>query len=201
LEIQFPFGIVECIGLAYRTDYDLLKHQEHSKTKMHIDQDGKKVIPHVIEPSMGVDRLIYASLLSSYQPTGREWTWFDFVNAIAPWEVVVVPLMKKDGLAEAAKQIFWELKDLGVDALYDQSGAIGRRYARADEIGIPLVITIDYDTLDDDTVTVRERNSMDQIRVQLDVLGGIIKEFTMDLVSWKDLIEEFGKYEKTNQKK
>ncbi|OLS21395.1 MAG: Glycine--tRNA ligase, partial [Candidatus Heimdallarchaeota archaeon LC_2] len=178
LEIQFPFGIVECIGLAYRTNYDLLKHQEYSKTKMHIDQDGQKIIPHVIEPSMGVDRLIYAILLSSYQPTGRDWTWFDFVNALAPWEVVVVPLMKKDGLAEVAKQIFWELKDLGVDALYDQSGAIGRRYARADEIGIPLVVTIDYDSLEDDTVTVRERNSMDQIRVQLDVLGGIIKEFT-----------------------
>ncbi|MCE7733345.1 MAG: glycine--tRNA ligase [Candidatus Heimdallarchaeota archaeon] len=196
LEIQFPFGIVECIGLAYRTDYDLLKHQEHSKTKMHIDQDGKKVIPHVIEPSMGVDRLIYASLLSSYQKEGREWTWFKFANALAPWEVVVAPLMKKDGMAEAAKQIFWELKDMGVDTLYDQSGAIGRRYARSDEIGIPLVITLDYETLEKETVTIRERNSMEQIRVPVEELGGLIKEFTLDLTSWDDLVSEFGKIEK-----
>ncbi|MHA2029679.1 MAG: glycine--tRNA ligase [Candidatus Kariarchaeaceae archaeon] len=196
LEIKFPFGIVECIGLAYRTDYDLTKHQEHSKTKMHIDQDGKKVIPHVIEPSLGVDRLIYASLLSAYQKEGRDWTWFNFVNALAPWEVVVAPLMKKDGLAEAAKQIFWELKDLGVDVLYDQSGAIGRRYARADEIGIPLVITFDYDSFEKDTVTIRERNSMEQIRVPIQDIGGIIKEYTMDLTDWKELINEFGKYDK-----
>lgn len=201
LEIKFPFGIVECTGLAYRTDYDLTKHQEKSKTKMHIDQDGKKVIPHVIEPSMGVNRLIYASLLSSYQPTGRDWTWFKFVNALAPWEVVVAPLMKKDGLAEAAKQVYWELKDLGIDCLYDQSGAIGRRYARTDEIGVPLIVTLDYDSLESDTATIRERNSMDQIRVQIDQLGGIIKEFTMDLVDWKELTEEFGKYEKSNQSK
>lgn len=196
LEIQFPFGIVECIGLAYRTDYDLLKHQEHSKTKMHIDQDGKKIIPHVIEPSMGVDRLIYASLLSSYQKEGRDWTWFKFVNALAPWEVLVAPLMKKDGLAEAAKQIFWELKDLGIDTIYDQAGAIGRRYARSDEIGVPLVITLDYETLEKDTVTIRERNSMEQIRVPVEELSSIIKEFTLDLTSWEDLVSEFGKLEK-----
>ena len=118
------------------------------------------------------------------------------MNALAPWEVLVAPLMKKDGLAEAAKEIFWELKDLGIDTIYDQAGAIGRRYARSDEIGVPLVVTLDYETLEKDTVTIRERNSMEQIRVPVEELGSLIKEFTLDLTSWQDLVEEFGKIEK-----
>jgi len=196
LEIEFPFGIVECVGLAYRTDYDLQTHQEKSKTKMHIEMDGKKVIPHVVEPSLGVNRLLYAILLSSYREGDRDWSWFKFPNSIAPWEVVVAPLMKKGGLAEAAKQVFWELKDLGVDVLYDQSGAIGKRYARADEIGVPLVITYDYDSLEDDTVTLRERDTMKQIRIPLQDISSIIREFMLDIVSWDELIKEFGEFVK-----
>ena len=196
LEIQFPFGIVECIGLAYRTDYDLMKHQEKSGTKMHIDQNGQKVIPHVIEPSFGVSRLVYAVLLSSYQKQGRDWTWFKFMNSLAPWEAVIAPLMKKDGLKEAAYELFRELKDMGVDVLYDESGAIGKRYARADEIGIPFVITYDYESKEEETVTVRERNSMDQIRVPITDVASVIKEYTMDVVEWEDLVDEYGLFTK-----
>ncbi|MHA2092049.1 MAG: His/Gly/Thr/Pro-type tRNA ligase C-terminal domain-containing protein, partial [Candidatus Kariarchaeaceae archaeon] len=190
LEIQFPFGIVECIGLAYRTDYDLMKHQ----TKLHIDVGGKKVIPHVIEPSFGISRLVYAVLLSAYQKESRDWTWFKFPGSIAPWEVLVAPLMKKDGLSEAAKGLFWELKDQGIDVIFDESGAIGRRYARSDEIGVPLVVTLDYDSLEDDTVTVRNRNTTSQIRAPIDGLGSIIRGFILQLISWEELEEQYGQF-------
>ncbi|MCY3413540.1 MAG: glycine--tRNA ligase [Candidatus Heimdallarchaeota archaeon] len=192
LEIQFPFGIVECIGLAYRTDYDLMKHQEKSKMKMHIDQNGKKVIPHVIEPSIGVQRVFYAALLANYQKEGREWTWFKFPNSIAPWSVLITPLMKKDGLLEEAKSLYWELKDMGIDAIFDESGAIGKRYARNDEIGVPFAVTIDYNTLEDETVTLRDRNTTEQIRIHKDSLPDVLKEMIMDITTWDELKEEFG---------
>ncbi|MHA2502073.1 MAG: glycine--tRNA ligase, partial [Candidatus Kariarchaeaceae archaeon] len=145
LEIQFPFGIVECIGLAYRTDYDLKKHSEMSGTKLQINQPGKgNLIPHVIEPSAGLTRLIYAILLASYVKDDREWDWFKFNGTISPWEIVVLPLMKKDGLAEAAKNLYWELKDHGLEVIYDESGKIGKRYARSDEIGVSYSVTVDY---------------------------------------------------------
>ncbi|MCH8906448.1 MAG: glycine--tRNA ligase [Candidatus Heimdallarchaeota archaeon] len=199
LEIEFPFGVVECVGLAYRTDYDLRKHQEKSKTKLHISEDGKKIIPHVVEPSFGVDRLIYAILLASYREGDRDWTWFDFPNSLAPWEVVVAPLQRKDGLPEGARELFWELKDQGIDAIYDQTGQIGKRYARSDEIGIPLVITYDYDSLEDDTVTLRERNSMKQVRIPIQDVGTIIREFMLDIVSWDEMTKEFGEFIKNSK--
>ncbi|MHA2248927.1 MAG: glycine--tRNA ligase [Candidatus Kariarchaeaceae archaeon] len=201
LEIQFPFGIVEVIGLAYRSDYDLLKHQEKSNTKLHIDVSGKKVIPHVVEPSFGVSRLVYAVLLAAYQKEGRDWTWFKFPGAMAPWEVLVAPLMKKDGLAEAAKVLYWELKDQGIDVIFDQSGAIGRRYARADEIGIPLAITYDYESLEDDTVTIRNRDTTEQIRAPSEELPAIIREYILEMVNWKDLVQEYGLIESSPKKK
>ncbi len=190
LEIQFPFGIVECIGNAYRTDYDLKKHQEYSKTKMHIvTKDGRKVVPHVIEPSMGLDRLFYAALLASYRNEGREWTWFQFPSVIVPWEVKVAPLMKKDGLAELAHNFFWSLKDEGIDAVYDQSGAIGKRYARADEIGIPYTLTVDYQSLEDSTVTIRERDTTKQSRISMESAGEVIRNLIWGVISFEDLEE------------
>lgn len=192
LEIQFPFGIVECIGLAYRTDYDLMKHQTESKTKMHIDNDGRKVIPHVIEPSIGVDRILYAALLANYVKEGRDWTWFKFPSAIAPWTVLVTPLMKKDGLAEEAKNIYWDMKDAGIDVVYDQSGAIGKRYARNDEVGILYALTIDYSTLEDETVTLRDRDTTEQIRLHKDDLIHTLQELIMQITDWDEIKDQFG---------
>jgi glycyl-tRNA synthetase len=192
LEIEFPFGIVECIGNAYRTDYDLTKHEEKSKTKMHVvTKDGRKVIPHVIEPSFGVDRLFYAILLSAYQKEGRDWTWFKFPMSMTPWEVVVAPLMKKDGLKEYAYNLFWQLKDEGLDGLFDESGAIGKRYARADEVGIPFVVTVDYDSLEDDTITLRFRDTTEQIRVPIDEIGSVIQELAYSIITWDDAKEDY----------
>lgn len=194
LEIAFPFGVVECIGNAYRTDYDLKKHAEKSKTKLHMTtDDGRKVIPHVIEPSFGVQRLFYILLLSSYRKNDRDWTWFQFPYSVAPYEVVVAPLMKKDGLKETAYDFFWELKDEGIDAIYDESGQIGKRYARSDEIGIPFVLTIDYQTLEDDTVTIRDRDTMKQYRIPMAETSDIIRELIFNVISFEDLKNEYRK--------
>ncbi len=192
LEIEFPFGIVECIGNAYRTDYDLKKHAEKSKTKLHLTtDDGRKVIPHVIEPSFGVQRLFYILLLSSYRNDDRDWTWFQFPYSVAPYEVVVAPLMKKDGLKEAAYDFFWELKDEGIDAIYDESGQIGKRYARSDEIGVPFVLTIDYQSLEDETVTIRDRDTMKQYRIPMAETSDIIRELIFNVISFEDLKTEY----------
>lgn len=192
LEIEFPFGIVECIGNAYRTDYDLKKHGEKAKVKNHIiTDDGRKVIPHVIEPSFGVQRLFYILLLSSYRRDDRDWTWFQFPYSVAPYEVVVAPLMKKDGLKEAAYDFFWELKDEGIDAIYDESGQIGKRYARSDEIGVPFVLTIDYQSLEDETVTIRDRDTMTQYRIPMGETSDIIRELIFNVISFDDLKTEY----------
>lgn len=194
LEIQFPFGIVESIGNAYRTDYDLMKHQTKSKQKMHIvSGDGKKVIPHVIEPSFGIERLFYAAMLSAYRNEGREWSWFQFPHTIAPWIVKVAPLMKKDGMKEYAYELFWQLKDEDVDVIFDESGQIGKRYARADEIGIPYVVTVDYDSLEDDTVTIRDRDTMEQCRIPAEEVASILNELVFNIISWENLKDEFSK--------
>ncbi len=192
LEIEFPFGIVECIGNAYRTDYDLKKHAEKSKTKLQIvTDDGRKVVPHVIEPSFGVQRLFYILLLSSYRKGDREWTWFQFPYSVAPYEVVVAPLMKKDGLKEAAYDFFWDLKDEGIDAIYDESGQIGKRYARADEIGVPFVFTVDYQSLDDETVTIRDRDTTKQYRIPMSEASDVIRELIFNVLTFEDLKNEF----------
>ncbi|MDH5403130.1 MAG: glycine--tRNA ligase [Candidatus Heimdallarchaeota archaeon] len=191
LEIQFPFGIVECIGLAYRTDYDLIKHAEKSKTNMQINVPGKgNIVPHVIEPSFGLNRLVYAVLLNSYISEGREWTWFKFPKSIAPWEALITPLMKKDGMDETAENLYWDLKDQGIDAIYDNSGNIGKRYARNDEVGVPFCITVDYDTLKDETVTIRDRDTTEQIRVSMDEVGSIIRELILEIITWEEIKEE-----------
>ncbi len=202
LEIKFPFGIVECIGNAYRTDYDLMKHAEKSNTKMHIAlPDGKKVIPHVIEPSFGVTRLFYVLLLASYQKGDREWTWFKFPYSVAPYEAVVAPLMKKDGLKEAAYDFFWELKDEGIDVIYDESGQIGKRYARSDEIGVPFVLTIDYQTLEDETVTIRDRDTTKQYRIPMAETAEVIRELIFNVITFQDLEKEYAELNGKESKK
>ncbi len=191
LEIKFPFGIIEVIGLAYRTDYDLKKHQEKSGMKMHIDIQGQKVIPHVIEPSIGLQRVFYAALLSNYVKDNRGWTWFKFPATIAPWIALITPLMKKDGLAEDAKNIFWELKDQGLDVIYDQSGAIGKRYARNDEIGVLYTVTIDYDIREKDTVTIRDRQTTEQIIIPVNDLYQVLNDLTFEIMSWDEIKEHY----------
>lgn len=171
MEVETSFGTIETIGNAYRTDFDLSQHSRHSGSDMSvfIEEEKKKVMPHVFELSMGVDRLFYCLLEHCFREKSAEkdWEWFDFPPLIAPYTVAVFPLMRKDGLGEKAGGLLRMLRDAGLDADYRESGSIGRRYARADEIGVPYALTVDYQTLEDATVTIRYRNDGKQERVKI----------------------------------
>ena len=157
-------------GVHYRTDHDLKGHQNISKKSQEIFYEGKRFIPHVLELSTGIDRLFLALMELSYMGMkGREWDWFAFPPRVAPFQFAVYPLVGKDGVPEAARKAFETLSPV-YKSFYDESGSIGRRYARADEIGIPFCITADYDTLSDDSVTIRSRDTMEQKRVRISEL-------------------------------
>jgi glycyl-tRNA synthetase len=176
IEYKFPIGWDEMEGVHSRTDFDLARHAEFSgKNLNYVDQaDGnKKYIPYVLETSVGCDRHILALLCEAYRienpGTKEERTVMGFIPKMAPIKVAVLPLMKKAPLEEKAKPIF-ELLQKKYKCEYDTAGNIGKRYRRQDEIGTPLCITVDYDTLDDLAVTVRDRDSMQQERVKIDNL-------------------------------
>ena len=136
---------------------------------------GEKIIPHVIEPSFGIDRILYCTLLHSFKET-EEKDYFQFAKEIAPIQVSVFPLMNKDGLGEIAVEITHELREAGFTVDNDTSGTIGKRYARADEVGVPIAITVDFDTKEDNTVTIRDRDTEEQERVEIGALKEVIKE-------------------------
>lgn len=176
---DFPFGRGELYGLAYRTDFDLKQHQEHSKQRMEVIEPTKRYIPHVLEPTFGVDRTILAILCDAYEeevlPNGESRTVLHLNPSIAPVKVGVFPLMKKGGLAEKAQELFAFLSQDFISE-YDASGNIGKRYRRQDELGTPFCVTVDYQTLEDDTVTLRDRDTMGQERVAIADLGALLKE-------------------------
>ncbi|TLN02384.1 hypothetical protein FDZ71_13105 [bacterium] len=138
--------------------------------------DGdQKVVPHVVEPSFGIDRTVYAVLLYSYKSADeRDWEWFALPPKISPYVAGIFPLMGKDDLARRAGEIYNSLKK-EFDVFYDETGSIGKRYARSDEIGTPWAITVDYQSLKDDTVTVRDRNTTKQLRVAVTKLPSVIR--------------------------
>ncbi len=164
-------GWKEVGGIHYRGDYDLTKHQEESGTKMSIPIEGERVIPHVMELSFGVDRNIWALLDCGYHSKDRD--WLSIPNKCAPYHVAVFPLVRKDGIIERSLDVFTELNS-NFRAFWDKSGSVGKRYARMDEIGTPYCVTVDYDTLDDDTVTIRDIKSKEQIRVNISELVDVI---------------------------
>ncbi|MFA5927382.1 MAG: glycine--tRNA ligase [Patescibacteria group bacterium] len=183
IEYDFPFGTSELAGIAQRTDYDLKQHTEHSGADLRYfdEEKGEKFIPYVVEPSMGVDRAMLAFMVDAYDESdgtdGRasgEIT-LRLSPKLAPIKVGVFPLIKKEGLPEIAQKIFTDLRQNGVDAFYDESGSVGRRYRRQDEIGTPWCITVDFDTLQDKTVTLRDRDTMEQARIKIEDLGALIK--------------------------
>lgn len=193
IEYQFPFGWGEMWGIAYRTDFDLKQHEKFSGEKLeYLDPEtNEKFVPHCIEPTMGVTRTVLVALLEAYSEdevsTEKEGKETDvrivmrFPPILAPIKVAVLPLMKKDGLGEKAREIFTRLKKK-YTVEYDDSGSIGKRYRRQDEIGTPLAITIDYDTVgkgeteNTDTVTIRDRDSLKQERVKLENLEKYLEE-------------------------
>ena len=171
---RFPFGEQELMGIAARGNYDLTQHSEGSgKNLEYFDEQTKeKYIPHVIEPSLGVDRLFLALICSAYaedEVGGEKRNFLKFDPSIAPIKVAVLPLVKnKEPLVKAARELFEKLQ-LRWNVQWDAAGAIGRRYRRADEVGTPFCITVDFDTIEKDgSVTIRDRDTTEQIRVPMD---------------------------------
>ena len=179
IEFAFPFGWGELWGIADRTDYDLTAHQTHSKEDMsYLDPEtNEKYIPYVIEPSVGADRVTLAFLCNAYEEQelgeGDTRIVLHLHPALAPYKAAILPLSKK--LNDKADEIFQTLaKAFPVD--YDDAGSIGKRYRRQDEIGTPYCITVDFDTLEDNQVTVRDRDTMEQIRIPIDQVEKYISE-------------------------
>lgn len=180
VEYDFPdLGWGEILGVADRTDYDLKRHQEYSKEDMsYFDPEtNEKYIPYVIEPSMGLDRLILMVLMDSYDEEALEGgdvrTVMHINPALAPYKVAVLPLSKK--LEEKSKEVLSVLNK-HFQVTYDVTGSIGKRYRRQDEIGTPFCVTVDFDTLENNTVTIRDRDTMQQIRMPIDELVKYFEE-------------------------
>ena len=179
IEFAFPFGWGELWGIADRTDYDLTAHQTHSKEDMsYLDPEtNEKYIPYCIEPSVGADRVTLAFLCNAYEEQelgeGDTRVVLHLHPALAPYKAAILPLSKK--LNDKADEVFQTLaKAFPVD--YDEAGSIGKRYRRQDEIGTPYCITVDFDTLEDNQVTVRDRDTMEQIRIPIDQVEKYISE-------------------------
>jgi len=179
VEFLFPWGFDELEGIANRTDYDLTQHAKFSGEKLdYFDQaTGERYVPYVIEPAAGATRTMAAFLLAAYdedQIGGEARTVLRLHPRLAPYKVAVLPLSKKDTLTPTAKEVYGLLAP-HVMADYDDTQSIGRRYRRQDEIGTPLAVTVDFDTLDDRSVTIRDRDTTDQVRVPIAELVDTVK--------------------------
>ncbi len=188
IEYKYPFGVKELYGLAYRTDYDLSRHQQSSGEDLsYLDAEtGEKFIPHVIEPSLGLQRSVLATLLSAYEEIkgGRTTTTesakeeevvLRLPYALSPVKVAILPLSKKEPLATMAREIAADLRRYW-SVQYDDAASIGRRYRRQDEIGTPYCVTVDFESVEDKKVTVRDRDTMKQERVAIAELKDYLKE-------------------------
>jgi glycyl-tRNA synthetase len=178
LEYRFPFGWGELWGIAHRGNFDLMRHQEHSKKELaYVDPvSGEKYLPHVIEPALGVDRLALAFLCDGYREEevrGEQRTVLGLHHRLAPVKAAVLPLSKK--LEEPALKLYDELRT-AFACDYDEAGSIGRRYRRQDEVGTPFCLTVDFESLEDHAATLRHRDSMVQERIPMDRLRGYLKE-------------------------
>jgi glycyl-tRNA synthetase len=175
IEYLFPMGWSELEGIANRGDFDLRQHAEFSGEKLeYVDTaTGERYVPHVIEPSAGADRAALAFIVDAYdeeEVEGRQRTVLRLHPRLAPVKVAVLPLVNRDGMPELAREIYEDLR-ARMPAEYDSGGSIGKRYRRQDEIGTPWGVTVDGQTLEDRTVTLRDRDSLEQSRVAIDDLG------------------------------
>jgi len=198
IEFEFPFGFKEVEGIHSRTDFDLTQHQEFSGKKMQyfdndLNEDGKpfgNYIPYVIETSIGLDRMFLLTMINAFEEqdlSEGEKTDSRVVlhlhPCLAPIKVAILPLTKKDGLPEKAREIMDMLK-LDHNVVFEEKDSIGKRYRRQDAIGTPFCLTIDHQTLEDETVTIRHRDSMEQQRIDIKDLEALIAS----KVSWKNLL-------------
>lgn len=191
IEFEFPFGFKELEGIHSRTDFDLAQHQQFSGRKMQYfdPETGESYVPYVVETSIGLDRTLLAILSAAYceekLENGEERVVLRIPPAIAPVKLAVLPLVRKDSLPEKAREIMNELK-YDFNCQYDEKDSIGRRYRRQDAIGTPFCITIDHDTLEDNCVTIRYRDTMEQERVPIVSLRSIMEK----KVSLRSLLEK-----------
>ncbi|MGD9328130.1 MAG: glycine--tRNA ligase [Cyclobacteriaceae bacterium] len=194
IEYEFPFGFKEVEGIHSRTDFDLGNHQELSRKKMqYFDNEiNKSYVPYVIETSAGADRLFFMVLSNSFREeevgegeNKKTRTYLKIHPGLAPVKAAIFPLVKKDGLPEVAKKIYNDLR-FDFNLIYEETQSIGKRYTRQDLIGTPYCVAIDHQTLEDDTVTIRERDSMEQVRVKVDTL----KEEIGKRVSIQNILKE-----------
>ncbi|MBC7567947.1 MAG: glycine--tRNA ligase [Pedobacter sp.] len=199
IEFEFPFGFKEVEGIHSRTDFDLAQHQEFSGKKMQyfdaeLNEEGKpygNYIPYVIETSIGLDRMFLLTMINAFEEQDLSTdekqdsrTLLRLHPCLAPIKVAIFPLTKKDGLPEKAREIMNSLK-LDFNCIYEEKDAIGKRYRRQDAIGTPFCLTIDHQTLEDNTVTIRHRDTMEQQRIEIKELQSLIESKT----SWKNLLK------------
>ena len=195
LDYEYPFGSKEIAGIANRGQYDLTQHQKESKTSMEIydDKYKKKVLPRVIEPTFGIERIFLAVLTKAYfYDKERENIVLKLPAKLAPIKSAIFPIVKREDMEKIAKNIFRELKQ-ELNVIYDESGSIGRRYARNDEIGTPYCITIDDGSLKNNDVTIRDRDTKKQVRVKISELKNTLKKLINEEISF----EKAGKIVKT----
>lgn len=193
IEYEFSFGFKEVEGIHSRTDFDLRQHQEFSGKKMQFfdPEINQNYIPYVIETSIGLDRMFLTVLSNAYHEQDLstaekkdQRTVLHFHPALAPVKAAILPLTKKDGLPEKAREILGDLK-FDFNTQYDEKDSIGKRYRRQDAIGTPICVTVDHQTLEDDTVTIRHRDSMEQERVSAKDLSSILQQLT----GWSSLLK------------
>ncbi len=180
IEFEFPFGWREIEGVHNRTDFDRSRHKEATGVDLSFfdDQTKERFVPYIIETSAGVDRMMLVCLCNGYREEevkGEKRVSLSLSPKVAPIKVAVFPLVKKHGMPEVARKIYADLQK-HFKCFYDEKSAVGRRYRRMDEVGTPFCVTVDGDTLEDQTVTIRERDSMEQIRVASDQLVSILTE-------------------------
>ncbi len=188
IEFDFPFGFKELEGIHSRTDFDLKQHEEFSGKKLQYfdHEDNASYTPYVLETSIGLDRMFLAVFSNSLQEEELEnnttRTVLKLPAVLAPNKAAILPLLKRDGLPEVAKKLVDELKwDFNV--VYDEKDAVGPRYRRQDANGTPFCITVDHDTINDNSVTIRHRDTMEQQRVKIEELKTIIKQ-EVDVKNW-----------------
>ena len=188
IEFNFPFGFKELEGIHSRTDFDLSQHEEFSGKKLQYfdPAENKSYVPYVVETSIGLDRMFLAvfskSLIEEELENGTTRTVLKLPAVLAPYKAAILPLVKKDGLPEIARKIMDELK-WDFNLFYDEKDAVGKRYRRQDAAGTPFCITVDHDSLEDDSVTIRHRDTMEQKRVKISDLKAIIKA-EVDVKTW-----------------
>ena len=178
VEYEFPFGWKEFQGIHYRSDWDLKRHGEFSGEDFTYtdDETGEKYIPHIVEYSIGLSRLLFVLLMDAYYEDGDR-VVLKLDKKVAPYEVAVFPLMRnKEELVSKAKEIYNALVSAGVNTAWDDRGNVGKRYYSQDEIGTPYCITVDYTTLEDNTVTIRDRDTTKQDRVNIDQINNYLKK-------------------------